>query len=251
MNDDTTQHKTRHAGEANGLVGRTVLVTGGNRGLGRHLVHEALARGAAQVVTAGRRPPDGKNARTSHIHLDLADHATLGEGLATVVTEIDVLINNAGISLPDRLGASLLREHLLVNLEGPMRVTETLLPGLRSRHGAVVNVLSLAALSPIPGLPGYSMAKAAAHAWTQSLRAEERGRVHVHAVLAGPIDTDMIRDLPIPKSDPSGVAAAIFDGVLAGHEDIFPDAMSTNFEAGWQHGPAKSLEQQNAALLAS
>ena len=52
--------------------------------------------------------------------------------------------------------------------------------------------------------------------------------MRVHAVLTGPTDTDMTRGFDIPKASPQSVAKAIFDGVEAGEEDIFPDPMSAS-----------------------
>jgi len=71
----------------------------------------------------------------------------------------------------------------------------------------------------------------------------------VHAVLAGPVDTDMVRDLDVPKSSPGSVARAVFDGIDDGEEDIFPDPFSQALADGWRTGVAKVLERQNAALL--
>jgi short-subunit dehydrogenase len=108
--------------------------------------------------------------------------------------------------------------------------------------------VSLAALAAIPVLPAYSVSKAASFALSQSLRALLAGEnVTVHAVLAGPIDTDMIRDLDVPKASPQSVARAILDGVEDGEEEIFPDPMS----GSWRTGVAKELERQNAALVAA
>jgi short-subunit dehydrogenase len=85
---------------------------------------------------------------------------------------------------------------------------------------------------------------------TQSLRALLAGRgVKVHAVLPGPIDTDMVRDLPIPKTQPDAVARAIFDGVENEEEEIFPDPFSEMMTESWRTGAAKELERQNAALV--
>jgi short-subunit dehydrogenase len=85
---------------------------------------------------------------------------------------------------------------------------------------------------------------------TQSLRALLAGRgVSVHAVLAGPVDTDMVRGLDIPKASPESVARAIFDGVENGEEDIFPDPMAESMAESWRSGAAKALERQNAALV--
>ena len=74
--------------------------------------------------------------------------------------------------------------------------------------------------------------------------------VSVHAVLAGPVDTDMSRALDIPKASPESVARAIFDGVQNGEEDIFPDAMSASMAEDWRTGAAKALERQYAGLVA-
>jgi len=73
--------------------------------------------------------------------------------------------------------------------------------------------------------------------------------VRVHAVLTGPVDTDMTRGLDIPKAAPESVARAIFDGVEQGQEEIFPDAMSQSLAQSWRGGAAKALERQYAALL--
>jgi short-subunit dehydrogenase len=83
---------------------------------------------------------------------------------------------------------------------------------------------------------------------TQSLRALWAGRgVKVHAVFAGPVDTDMARSLDIPKASPQSVARAIFDGMERGEEDIFPDPMSGGLAASWRSGVSKVLERQFSA----
>ena len=73
--------------------------------------------------------------------------------------------------------------------------------------------------------------------------------VTVHAVLPGPIDTDMVRDLPIPKTSPESVARGILDGIERGEEEIFPDPFSAMFADSWRTGAAKEFERQNAALV--
>jgi short-subunit dehydrogenase len=131
-------------------------------------------------------------------------------------------------------------------------VTQAFLPLLTRSRGAIVNVLSLAALASVPVLPAYSISKAAAFSLSQSLRALLAGRgVSVHAVLAGAVDTDMTRGLDLPKASPESVARAIFDGVENGEEDIFPDPMSASVAQAWRSGAAKALERQNAALVES
>ena len=100
-------------------------------------------------------------------------------------------------------------------------------------------------------IPAYSVSKAAAFSLTQSLRALVAGQgVRVHAVLPGPVDTDMLRGSDIPKASPESVARAILDAVDNGEEDIFPDPLSQSMADSWRGGPAKTLERQNAALVA-
>jgi hypothetical protein len=65
--------------------------------------------------------------------------------------------------------------------------------------------------------------------------------VSVHAVFAGPVNTDMTRYLDIPKFSPESVARGIFDGIEKGEEDIFPDPMSESIAEGWRNGAAKAL----------
>ena len=82
------------------------------------------------------------------------------------------------------------------------------------------------------------------------MRAILAGRgISVHAVLTGPTDTDMTRGLEIPKATPQSVARAIFDGVAAGEEDIFPDVTSQVLADGWRSSVANDLEHQYAAFV--
>jgi NAD(P)-dependent dehydrogenase (short-subunit alcohol dehydrogenase family) len=104
----------------------------------------------------------------------------------------------------------------------------------------------------VPVLPAYSASKAAAFSLTQSLRALLAARgIDVHAAMPGPIDTDMVRDLPIAKTPPELVARDILAGVENEHEEIFPDPVSQMMAESWRTGAAKALERQNATLIAA
>ena len=234
----------------NTMANRTVLVTGGNRGIGRALVEEALRRGAKRVYAGMRQPLAHPDGRVTTLPLDVTDAAQI-RAAAEHVDALDILVNNAGVAAFDDLGdRAVLELHLAVNLLGPHAITQAFLPQLTRSRGAVVNVLSVAALASLPVMPAYSISKAAAFSLTQSLRAllAPRG-VQVHAVLTGPVDTDMTRDLSLPKAAPASVAQAIFDGVAGGAEDIFPDPMSATLASSWATGAVKTLERDNAALL--
>jgi NAD(P)-dependent dehydrogenase (short-subunit alcohol dehydrogenase family) len=233
------------------IANKAVLVTGGNRGIGRALVDEALSRGAARVYAGTRRPLAHPDARVTPVILDVTSSSDI-QAAAGQVGSLDILINNAGIALYDDLSdRSALEQQLAVNLFGSYGVTTAFLPALIRSGGAVVNNVSTMALAPLPLTPAYSISKAAAFSLTQSLRALLAGRgVRVHAVLTGPTDTDMTRGFDIPKASAESVARAIFDGVEDDEEDIFPDPMSQSVAEGWRSGVAKALERQYAAIAA-
>jgi NAD(P)-dependent dehydrogenase (short-subunit alcohol dehydrogenase family) len=231
---------------------KAVLVTGANRGIGQALVEEALRRGAKRVYAGTRQPLVHSDRRVTPLTLDVTDAAQTQAAVESVES-LDVLINNAGLALFDDLGdRTALEQHLAVNLFGTYGVTQAFLPVLTRSRGAIVNVLSLAAWAAVPIVPAYSISKAAAFSLTQSLRALLAGKgVRVHAVLSGPVDTEMIQDWDIPKSSPESVARAIFDGVENGEEDIFPDPMSGSMAESWRSGAVKAFERQNAAFVAA
>jgi NAD(P)-dependent dehydrogenase (short-subunit alcohol dehydrogenase family) len=132
-------------------------------------------------------------------------------------------------------------------------VTQAFLPAVTRSRGAIVNILSVNALAPLPFIiPAYSISKAAAFSLTQSLRAHVAGQgVRVHAVLPGPVDTDMLRGSDIPKASPESVALAIFDAVDNGDEEIFPDPASAPMAPQWGESAAKMLERQLSGITVS
>jgi NAD(P)-dependent dehydrogenase (short-subunit alcohol dehydrogenase family) len=231
------------------IADRAVLVTGANRGIGRALVEEALSRGARRVYAGTRQGLAHPDGRVTPLRLDVTDQAQI-QAAAEQVESLDVLVNNAGIWLFDDLSdRAMLEEHLAVNFFGTWGVTQALLPLLTRSGGIIVNNVSLMALAALPLTPAYSISKAAAFSLTQSLRALLAGRgVRVHAVLTGPVDTDMTRGFDIPKAAPEQVAHAIWEGLEAGEEEIFPDPMSQAMAEGWRSGVAKAFERQNAAF---
>jgi len=231
------------------IADKAVLVTGANRGIGQALVDEALSRGARWVYAGTRQPLTHPDERVTPLTLDVTNPAQI-QAAAEQVDSLDLLINNAGIWLYDDLSdRAMLEEHLAVNFYGTWRVTQAFLPLLTRSKGTIVNNVSLMALAALPLTPGYSASKAAAFSLTQSLRALLAGQgVRVHAVLTGPVDTDMTRGFDIPKASAASVAQAILDGVEAGEEEIFPDPMSASLADGWRDGVAKAFERQNAAL---
>src|SRR5262245_9359930 len=98
------------------LEGKTVLITGANRGIGEALIAEALRRGAQRVFAGMRHPPPPADTRVTPIQLDVTDQDQIRSAAASI-TSLDVLVNNAGISLYDDLSdAVALEQQLAVNL---------------------------------------------------------------------------------------------------------------------------------------
>lgn len=233
------------------LDGLRIMITGANRGLGAALVADALSRGARQVYAGTRHPLPLTDHRVTALQLDVTDAGDIAAA-AREIDELDVLVNNAGLlRFDDLTDHADLSDHLAVNLFGTQALTQALLPRLIDAHGRIVNILSISALAPLPVMPAYSVSKAASFSMTQSLRALlGPSGVRVHAVLAGPIDTDMLRAVEIPKSPPADVAHAIFDGMLDDRDEIFPDPMSVTIAAAWDSCVSKTMERANAAYLA-
>jgi NAD(P)-dependent dehydrogenase (short-subunit alcohol dehydrogenase family) len=139
------------------ITGKTVLVTGANRGLGQALVDEALKRGAARVYAAARRPFTHPDDRVTSLVIDVTDREAI-EAAAQQVQSLDILINNAGISVPDDMSdRDGLDRHLAVNLYGTLDMILAFLPALTRSRGEIVNVISIAAIG-LEGSPAVAHA---------------------------------------------------------------------------------------------
>ena len=232
------------------ITNKTVLITGANRGIGRALLDEALRREAKKIYAGTRSALQHSDKRVTPLTLDVTSASQVQRAVDQVDT-LDVLINNAGIAIYDDLSnLDVIEQHLAVNFLGLLKVTNAFLPLLKRSKGAIVNNLSLVGLAPLPVIPAYSISKAAAPNLTQSLRALLAGQgVTVHAVVLGPVDTDMNRGFEIPKASTESAAVGIFDGLEKGEEEIFPDPASQSIAEGWRIGITKALERQFSALV--
>jgi NAD(P)-dependent dehydrogenase (short-subunit alcohol dehydrogenase family) len=230
---------------------KTVLITGANRGIGRALLEEALQRGARLVYAGTRTEFTHADQRVVPLQLDITNKEQIQTAVSKVPS-LDMLINNAGISVQDNLDErTLIEHHLSVNLFGTYNMIQAFLPLLIRSKGAIVNNLSLLSLAPLPLVASYCISKAAALSLTQSYRVllAHHG-IRVHGVLTGPVDTDMNHGLviPVPMAAPALVAQAIFDGVDHLDEDIFPDPLSRTLADSWNNGVIKLFEKQVAGM---
>lgn len=241
------------------IQGKTALVTGANRGIGKAMVEALISEGAKRIYTTARnieslqalvrQAPDV----IVPVQLDVINARDIAN-VARLVGQLDILINNAGIATgSDFSGEASLRiaaEEMATNYFGVINLTHALLPVLhKSGAAAVINISSIAGIANLPTLGPYSASKAAVHSFTQGLRAEVRkANIAVVGVYPGPVDTDMTKDFEIDKAAPTDVANAVLASLKNGDEDVFPDAFSQAMYQVFVHNP-KQLEQQFGTML--
>ncbi|HEX8109864.1 MAG TPA: SDR family NAD(P)-dependent oxidoreductase [Kofleriaceae bacterium] len=188
-----------------------VAITGASSGIGEALARELGAAGARLTLVARREErlhalaaelAAGERSGGSFVAaVDLADMERATSWIQpaeAALGPIDVLVNNAGVqqvAAAADLDAGECEYVLALNVRTPMRLICELLPSMLSRRrGTIVDVASMAAITPMPGMFYYNAAKAALANASEGLRGELRGTgVHVVTVYAGPVDTEMSR----------------------------------------------------------
>jgi short-subunit dehydrogenase len=212
------------------LEGKVVAITGASRGIGRALAHAYGKRGAkvallardAQALTEVSRELTATGVTACAFRCDVSSDGECRVAVAAVRARfgrIDVLVSNAGITLLSpvaSLSLQTLREVIEVNLLGPLRLIQLVLPEMQERgEGQIVVVSSVAAMRALPGLGGYSATKAGLHALTDALRVELEGSgIDVIAVAPGKTTTDILKSArgagggrrPLVKLQPSMTA---------------------------------------------
>jgi uncharacterized oxidoreductase len=191
------------------LTNRTILITGGSAGIGLAFALKFLELGNRVLVT-GRRQAVLDDVKAKHpalhaIRSDVADPAqvaALAESIKRDFPELDVLVNNAGISRYKNLSipasdlADLMTE-VNVNVGGVIRMTSAFIDLLKGNRGTLINVSSALAYVPLPCLPIYCATKAAIHSYTQSLRFQlEDTGMEVIELMPPAVRTEMTADLP-------------------------------------------------------
>ena len=223
------------------INGSTAFVTGANRGLGRHLAQELLARGA--TVYAGARHPDTIDLPGAKgIRIDVTDPASVAAA-AEVAGDVTLLINNAGSSTgaglldgdPDRI-----RLEMDTHYFGTLSVVRAFAPTITENGGgSILNILSALSWFSFPAIGAYCAAKAAEWSLTNTLRVELAPRnIRVAGLHVGFMDTDMAASVTAPKADPADIARLAVDGLEAGSYEIVADDTSRRVLAGLSGGVA-------------
>lgn len=227
--------------------GARVLITGGNRGMGRLFALRAAAEGAAVVELWGRDRPaleqvaaelarPGLEVRTTAV--DLTDPAALDAAAAATLATgevVDVLVNNAGVITSNayfwELDGQEITRTVRVNTLAPMRLASRLLPAMIAdgdRPKRLLNVASAAGIVPNPRMAVYAASKAALLTWSDTLRLElaQAGHDHVAVTTFSPsyVDTGMFEGtrpvLLTPVLDPDRAVDQAWRAMLAGRAHV-------------------------------
>jgi NAD(P)-dependent dehydrogenase (short-subunit alcohol dehydrogenase family) len=214
------------------IAGSVALVTGANRGIGRRFATELLDRGAAKVYATARQPERVDIPGVEILPLDITDGGSIAAA-AAVATDVNLLINNAGISTGTNLvtgDLTSIRLELDTHFWGTLAMVRAFAPVLAANGGgAIVNVLSALSWFSYNGNNAYGVAKAAEWSLTNGIRLElaHQGTL-VTGVHLGAANTDIMAGYEGDMIEPIVAARAALDGVAADDLEVVVDDWSAH-----------------------
>jgi NAD(P)-dependent dehydrogenase (short-subunit alcohol dehydrogenase family) len=220
------------------INGAIALVTGANRGLGRHFAAQLLERGATKVYATARRPELIDIPGVETLKLDITDPESVAAA-AKAAGDVTLLVNTAGISTGAGLvtgDLDLVRREMDTHFWGTLGMIRAFAPRLGG--GAILNVLSALSWFAHPGAGGYAAAKSAAWSLTNTVRLElTEQRTQVTGLLLGAADTDMMADYDGPTTDPAVIVKTALDGLEAGLWEVVADDWTAHVKASLAGDP--------------
>lgn len=231
------------------LKDQVILITGANRGIGKSLVEEALKKGARKIYATSRdlsNIPNFRDDRVVALELDITNIYQIAK-LKEATRDVQILINNAGsLNKGTILKGEIngIEADMKTNYYGTVAMMREFASILENNAPSkIVNIVSIAAYSPLPSIAGYAASKAALFSATLSARIElAKKGIIVHMVNPGAIDTDMNKGIDWDMPSPDGIAKIILDKVEAGQLDIVPDEMGLGMFNIWKEEPSKLAE---------
>ena len=229
------------------VQGKSVLVTGANRGIGKAISETLIKHGAAKIYAAVRNPASAEPLVSAHgekiipLELDLTRPDTI-QAAAKTASDVTVVINNAGVLRTatafseDAIEA--LQFEMDANVFGLIRMAQAFAPVLKSNGGGVfVQLNSVVSMKCFPQFTTYCASKAAAYSITQAMHSllKDQGTA-VLSVHPGPIATDMgdAAGLTAIAEPPELVGEAIVAALKAGDFHVFPDSMAKQIGGAYQ-----------------
>ncbi len=210
---------------------KIVVITGGSDGIGKALVQQFLGLGA-KVATCGRNAQkltvlveENPQAQLFTMQVDVVNQAQVEDFVQAVVNHwggIDMLINNAGISmraLVSEVSIETLKNVMDINFWGTVYTTKAALPFVQKANGVIVGVSSIAGYRGLPGRSGYSASKYALNGWLEALRTELYGSgTHVMWVCPG-FTSSNIRNAALNKDAQAQGESPMDEGAMMSSEE--------------------------------
>ncbi len=230
------------------LRGRTALVTGASKGIGRAIAQGFARAGADLFICARNEPPLAEAAETirsstgrrvEYLTADMSrreDAARLAQTALERLDRIDILVNNAGWNIPqpvDQIRDEDWNYLVELNLNSAMALTRAVAPGMKERRwGRVIHISSIMGLASTPERSGYSATKAALIGLTQA-SALDLGPfgITVNSIAPGPIATEMPKSI-LSRQQWDALAARTAVGRWAEPEELVGPALLLAGEAG-------------------